>query len=280
MRMFLFLRLSQEKKSKIVPILKKSKLAQSYVVYCKQDMMKFNSNMQKAFVLLISFLFSLISVLPAIAEPRDIFFGGMIWGVRQTAGPVDPGPNIFSNLQDQVWVDEQGAVHLTVQKRGTLWTASEIMAKKDTGYGTYRFTVSSSLADLDPSIVFGFFTWDKAPESFNREIDIEISRWGTPDGLDGWFTVQPYDKAGNQHSFYLPNAQSYTFELRWALGEVQFELVTEKKNEEWTYREPGVPAPGRARLRINLWLFRGKAPAQDWKHYKVVIRDFSFLPLL
>lgn len=241
--------------------------------------MKFHSNSQKAFRLLEAFLLSFMFVLPAMAEPRDITFGGIVWGVKQTAGPVDPGPNTFSNLQDQVWVDEQGAVHLTVQKRGSVWTASEIMAKKDAGYGTYRFTVAFSLADLDPSIVFGFFTWDKAPEAFNREIDIEISRWGNPDGPDGWFTVQPYDKAGNQHSFYLPLAVSYTFELRWTPGEVRYELITDKNNELWTYRGPGVPAPGRARLRINLWLFRGKEPAQGWKHYEVVIKDFSFQPL-
>lgn len=243
--------------------------------------MKFNLYLKSAVLFCTVFLFSISNLMPASAQPRDISFGGMTWGLRQTSGPVDPGPNTFSNLQDQVWVDAQGSVHLTLQKRGSIWTASEMMAKKDTGYGTYRFTVSSSLADLDPNIVFGFFTWDKAPEAFNREIDIEISRWGIPDGPDGWFTVQPYDKAGNQHSFYLPRANSYTFELQWAPGEVRFSLLTDKNNQEiWTYGGAGVPEPGRARLRINLWLFQGKEPAQLWKHYEVVISDFSFSPLI
>ncbi len=223
----------------------------------------------------------MLITLPAAAyaaSPRDIIFGGIAWGLRQTSGPVDPGPNTFSNSYDQVWVDEQGSVHLTLQKRDNVWTASEMMAKKDAGYGTYRFTVSSSESSLDPNIVFGFFTWDKAPEAFNREIDIEISRWGVKDGPNGWFTVQPYDVPGNQHAFNLPKAASYTFEMRWDKGLVEFVLYCDGKLSEYWKYAGRVPEPGRARLRINLWLFRGKAP-QGPGPYEVVISDFSYVSL-
>jgi hypothetical protein len=41
----------------------------------------------------------------------------------------------------------------------------------------------------------------------------------------------------------------------------------------------GVPTPGGdARLRLNLWLFRGKAPLNG-RPVEVVLRDFSFVPL-
>jgi hypothetical protein len=204
-------------------------------------------------------------------------FGGMAWGLRQTAGPVDPGPNTFSNAPDQVWVDAEGRVHLRLQKKDGVWRASEMMAKKDAGYGTYRFSASASLRDLDPNIVFGFFTWDRNPGFFNREIDIEISRWGNPEGNDGWFTVQPYDKPGNQHAFTLPEADSYTFEMRWNKDSVEFSLFTEGRlAENWIFRQ-SVPDPGRARLRINLWLFQGRAPKGPGP-YEVVISDFSYLP--
>ncbi len=228
---------------------------------------------------------------PLAAEsPRDISFGGMMWGLRQTAGPTEPGPNTFSNLPDQVWVDAQGRVHLTLQKRNGVWTASEMMAKRDTGYGTYRFTLSGALKALDPNIVFGFFTWDKAPEAFNREIDVELSRWGDEAGPDVWFTVQPYDVAGNQHSFELPAAQSYTFELRWQKDVVDFALfrdveayadadaaaTTATPVARWSYHG-AIPDPGRARLRINLWLFQGRAPKGS-DPYEVVVSDFSYAP--
>lgn len=211
------------------------------------------------------------------AQPRDIRFGGMLWGLRQTAGPVEPGPSTFSNRADQVWVDELDHVHLAIRKRGDIWTASEIMAKRDAGYGTYRFTVSGALKELDPNIVFGFFTWDKNPEAFNREIDIEISRWGEDAGPDAWFTVQPYDVEGNQHSFVLPEASSYTFELRWHRDSIEFALYCGSALiERWSY--PGnVPDPGHARLRINFWLFRGREPTGPGP-YEVIVSDFSYNP--
>jgi len=212
------------------------------------------------------------------AGPRDIEFGGMIWGLRQTAGPVDPGPNTFSNAEDQVWVDAGGKVHLTLRKRGEVWTASELMAKKDAGYGTYRFSVSPSVRTLDSNIVFGFFTWDKAPEAFNRELDIEISRWGMADGPDGWFTVQPYDMVGNQYSFRMLPASLYTFEMKWEKGKVEYRLHADGKQvETWSF-SGAVPDPGRARLRMNLWLFRGKAPAGPGP-YEVIVSDFSYVPI-
>lgn len=212
-------------------------------------------------------------------SPRDITFGGIPWGLRQTAGPVDPGPNTFSNSSEQVWVDAQGRAHLTMQQRNGIWTASEMMAKRDAGYGTYRFTLSGALKKLDPNIVFGFFTWDKAPEAFNREIDIEISRWGEVAGPDAWFTVQPYDVEGNQHSFELPEANAYTFELRWQRDAVEFALFRDaeaKPFARWVYTGT-IPDPGRARLRINMWLFRGRAPAGPGP-YEVIVSDFSYEP--
>lgn len=212
------------------------------------------------------------------AQPRDILFAGMTWGLRSTAGPSEPGPNVFSNRNDQVWVDEKGRLHLTVQKRGDIWTASEVMAKRDTGYGTYRCSVSGALKALDPSIVFGFFTWDnKALEAFNREIDFEIARWGVQENPDGWFTVQPYTVPGNQHSFVLPDANSYTFEIIWLKDSVEFKLILgDQVTEHWTYTK-NVPAPGRARLRINLWLHQGREPRGPGP-YEVIVSELSYIP--
>ncbi|MHB0897301.1 MAG: hypothetical protein ACYC1A_07110 [Spirochaetales bacterium] len=229
--------------------------------------------------LLMAFCFFVFSpILAFAAEPRNIEFAGILWGLRQTAGPVDPGPNTFSNAADQVWIDSQGKLHLTITQRGGIWIASELMAKKDTGYGTYRFDIEGSARNLDPNIVFGFFTWDKAPELFNRELDIELSRWGIAGGLPGWFTVQPYDKAGNQHSFDLPIASFYGFTMRWEAKAISFTCLADGMPvASWSFSGK-VPDPGRARLRINLWLFRGKAPATPGPH-EVILSNYSYEPM-
>lgn len=220
-----------------------------------------------------------IALHPACAEgPRNIEFAGILWGLRQTSGPVDPGPNTFSNAEDQVWVDDGGRLHVRLQKRDGIWTASELMAKKDAGYGTYRFDVEGSIRDLDSNIVFGFFSWDQNFPPYFREIDIELSRWGNPSTLPGWFTVQPYDKSGNQHSFDLPKAAVYSFELRWEPGLVSFSCEADG-NVVSTWRYAGeVPEPGRARLRINLWLFKGKTPDKPGP-WEVVLSNMKISPL-
>ncbi|MDP2791636.1 MAG: hypothetical protein Q8O15_07770 [Rectinemataceae bacterium] len=128
--------------------------------------------------------------------------------------------------EDQVWVDGEGRLHLMLQNRAGVWTASELMAKKDAGYGIYSFDVEGSVHDLDPNIVFGYFSWDQ--------------------------NVQPYDRVGNQHSFDLPKAKTCHFEMRWE--------------------------PGRARLRINLWLFRGKEPDRPGP-WEVVLSNLRISPL-
>jgi len=230
----------------------------------------------RAFIPILSAFLLAVPVLAA--SPRDIEFAGITWGLRQNSVPAAPGPTAFSNAEDQVWVDERGKLHITLRKRGLIWTGAELMAKKDAGYGTYRFDVDGSLYGLDPNIVFGFFTWDsKAADKFNREIDIEIASWAQPGGKPGWFTIQPYEKAGNQHSFDLPPASLYSFEMRWEPGAVSFTCDAEGNNlASWCF-EGEVPDPGRARLRINLWLFKGKAPA-DPGPYEIVVSNFRYEP--
>ncbi|MDH3226039.1 MAG: hypothetical protein OEM67_03000 [Thermoleophilia bacterium] len=43
------------------------------------------------------------------------------------------------------------------------------------------------------------------------------------------------------------------------------------------HRYVGVPDPGHARVRINLWLARGQAPL-EWSASGVATCDLSFIP--
>ena len=212
-----------------------------------------------------------------MAGAADLQFAGMAWGLRKTAGPTDPGPNTFESAPDHIWVDAEGALHLTFRKKGDVWYATEAMAKKDTGYGAYRFELSGSAGALDPNIVFGFFTWDRNAPPYNRELDIEISKWGDAAKQALWFTVQPYDVPGRQAAFALPPAKRYAFEMRWEPGSVSYEAWADGASlASWRF-SGDVPEPGRARLRLNMWLFRGQAPMGPGP-YEVVVSNFSFKP--
>lgn len=226
----------------------------------------------------VVFLAALAAAVPASAAgPRILEFGGLSWTVRRTTSPSAPGPNLFRDTEAQVRVDPAGRLILSVLKRPEGWTACEIIARRATGYGTYSFEVGGGARDLDPGIVFGFFTWDPNPGLQNREIDIELSRWGDPGGPDGWFTVQPYEQPGNQDSFRLPPASVYRFEMRWEPGSVSFACRAEGRVvRAWTFRGE-VPDPGKARIRFNLWLFNGEAPAGPGP-YEVVVSNFGFVP--
>lgn len=224
-----------------------------------------------------SLVFALLALLPPAAAfaagPRDVVFGGVTWGLRQTSGPMAPGPTTFSNSEDHVWIDARGFLHMTVKKRDGVWTGSELMSKSDAKYGSYEFEIEA-LKAFDPNLVFGFFSWDRNPGANNREIDIELSQWGKPDSPLGWFTVQPYDTKGNQHSFALLQSSSHRFRLTWQPGIAAFEYLADGRiAATWTFRGE-VPDLGRARFRINFWMFQGRAPMGEGP-YEIVLKSVT-----
>jgi hypothetical protein len=154
--------------------------------------------------------------------------------------------------------------------------SSEVIAEQSLGYGEYRIVVQNT-AGLDPNVVFGLFLWDtSAPELQNREIDIEVSRWGVPGDRNAQCVLQPYTKAGHRARFQLPAGRAEVM-FRWSPsrllcrasvgGRIVFEhLFTE-----------GVPEPGHEKVRLNLWLYR-MSPPVDGKPVGVVVEQFRFSP--
>ena len=95
---------------------------------------------------------------------RTIRFSGYDWLVKTSTVLVGPGPNYFSDDEENVWIDDQGRLHLRLTRDSTgHWRASEVVLQTSLGYGQYRFAVEGTPQELDPNVVLGLFTWQDDP---------------------------------------------------------------------------------------------------------------------
>lgn len=216
---------------------------------------------------------------------RTLQFSGYTWGVKASPDPVGPGPNRFSKLPADVWVDADGHLHLKIVYRNNMWYCTEVVLVDSFGYGTYTFSLLSRVDQLDPNVVLGLFTWDDtAPQNNYREIDIEFSRWGSPAALNTQYVIQPYTSPVNIHRFEttLESSQSTQF-FDWRPEAIEFGSYQGlpanpgSPIESWTYTGTDNPPPGIENVRLNLWLMGGKPPI-DGQEVEVVVEAFRFTP--
>jgi hypothetical protein len=145
------------------------------------------------------------------------------------------------------------------------------------GYGTYTFLVRET-AGIEPNAVLGLFLWDpSAFEIHNREVDIEISRWGDPRNANAQFVVQSYERAGPLVRFELPRGRA-ELSFTWAPDKLSCRAYAGGKLIRQHAFTEGIPEPGRENVRINAWLFRGSPPSGR-KPIDIVIERFEFTPI-
>ncbi|HWM93628.1 MAG TPA: glycoside hydrolase family 16 protein [Thermoanaerobaculia bacterium] len=217
--------------------------------------------------------------------PFTLQFSGYTWVQRNSPYPGGPESNCFS--PEHAFVDGQGQFHLTLASSscgGEVWLARSL------GYGEYRIHTIGRIDDLDPQAVFGLFTWDPDAKPSQREMDIELSRWGVPgDPLNAQFVLQPFGQSGNRDRFPITltdGASELTFLMLWEPGMVTFsvyhghhfgapppsDLIHEKVFTS------GVPEPGRERFRFNLWRFCGSSCTLT-QDQETVVTHFSHVPI-
>jgi hypothetical protein len=223
---------------------------------------------------------------------RTLNFSGRTWRAKGP-GYYGPGPSLFSDATNCVWVDVDGRLHVTVQRIGGLWYSTEVALVDALGYGDYIFTTVGRLDTLHPNIVLGFFLWEYGPcydESLlwwnpYNEIDVEISRWGNPSNNVGQFVAQPYDYPGNisrfAATFSAGELTSHAF--RWFPDRVEYRSWRGGPQDEdgapiihtWTYEGPHIPRPEQPRVHINLWQFANPPTTNQ----EVVLDEFTFVPM-
>jgi len=87
---------------------------------------------------------------------RVISFSGYEWVVTTTGEQkAGPGPNYFSDSEENVWVDERGRLHLKITYRDGRWNCARVELARHTGYGKYVFYVSSRPDSLDRQVGMG-----------------------------------------------------------------------------------------------------------------------------
>jgi hypothetical protein len=219
------------------------------------------------------------------AQVRTLAFAGLEWWVKAGAVRLGPGPNFFSDSHENVWVDAQGKLHLRVIQRGGRWYCAEIVSRRSFGYGTYVFAVENRVDTLDAQLVGGLFTWDDDAAFFHREIDIELSRWGLAQNDNAQFVVQPWQDPANIRRFELGALAPTTQVFSWRAGAVDFSSFEgsqwppvngQEPLYSWRFDGAAVPPPGDEKVRINLWLLEGKAPANGTGG-ELVVEAFKFL---
>ncbi len=222
---------------------------------------------------------------------RSLDFAGRTWRVKGP-GYYGPGPNVFSDASDCVWVDASGRLHLTLSDRGAHWAATEVVLEDALGYGDYVVTTVGRLDLLDIHAVLGIFLWQYGPcwnEAYfwwnpYNEIDIEYSRWGDASNDIGQFVAQPWDWYGNMERFDLSfeEGELTSHAMRWLADRVEYRVWRGGPDDEspestvrtWTYAGPHVPRPEQPRMHLNLWKLQGN-PGED---QEVVFQDFRFVP--
>lgn len=218
------------------------------------------------------------------SERRTINFSGYSWVVKESdVVNVAPGPNYFSDNEEDVFVDEDGRLHLKISYRDGKWYSSEVINTESFGYGTYRLTIGQVLS-LDYNVVLGFFTWDDAASEDNhREIDVEISQWGDPNNDNAQFVVQPYILPGNMFRFEISEEVSGSrHEIEWAEDEIAFTSIDVSNPEaedsiaSWVYTGSSIPSAENETVRINLWLVDGQPPS-DSSAVEVIFESFEFI---
>ena len=219
---------------------------------------------------------------PSDRVPAKLRFSGRTWSVVHDPNPRGPGPNLFDGRN--VHVDKDGRLVLETARREGAWTSAHVFLTKSLGYGTYELHIAPMDKPLDRLAVFGFFTWDEDSAFANREIDIELARWGVAQAPNLNFTVQPWEGHPERNrGFEFDLRERTVLRFEWTPETIRFSAISGSREAAWAFpdlagsgMQPfGVPPKGQERVGINLWLFQGSQPSEP---DRIVIERFVFTP--
>lgn len=214
---------------------------------------------------------------------RILLFSGYNWLVGTSSDLVQgPGPNFFSDSKQNVWLDQNGLLHLKITHVNNKWYCARVSMLQSFSHGRYLFQLDSRIDNLDKNVVGGLFTY----ASDTQEIDVEFSKWGLDGSTNSQFTVQPASVSGNKRSFSynLTDAQS-THWFNWQTNHIDFASfaghsttipTAAKIMQQWSYTGANIPPDINETVHINLWLYRGVAPS-DLQEAEMIVSSVQIL---
>jgi hypothetical protein len=220
-----------------------------------------------------------------------ISWSGYTWTVKEGGNELwTPGPCHWTG--NNVWVDQNGWLHLRISYINGKWYCAEVVTTQEFGYGTYTFKTVSRIDNFDKNVVFGMFVYKDGA----HEADLEYSTWGVPwqwwnnqPGPNGWFTVQPppvYENVTYRGFKFDMNGDYATNYIKWSQNQIYFECTgghyapgtAPSGNIISSFTSYKQVDPTGAHADINLWLFRG-IPPSDGQSAEVVLSSFQYTPL-
>jgi hypothetical protein len=243
---------------------------------------------------------------------NKVEFAGKTWTIK-SGDNLGPGPNAFSSFYGDVFVDEDGRLHMKIAKHDEKWYATEVVCEENTGYGTYTFTVKGDFVNMPENLVVGLFTWDTYTftEQANSEVDIEFSKWGNTDSTNTLtYSVQPvnFGEYYPERSHHVNTDPSNiigvsTHVFTWTDTLISWQSYVgattdaSKMFASWEFDDSNparikyegdnqsnpvvIPAPGDStNARINFWILPHISPAPtDEMEHEIIIEDYQYMPL-
>ena len=243
-------------------------------------------------------------------------FAGRQWIIKTHLDSlVGPGNNYFSDFVNDVFVDDNGYLHLTITERDGKWYSTEVVSEENMGFGTYTFTIEGNPLIFDKNAVLGLFTWDDSTFQVeaNSEVDIEFAKWGNEDDtLPLQYGVQPIafgpynaervDKPEVDNRYW--NGVS-THIFTWTDTLITWQswqggandIATSDTTAFWSFDDSNpakikfegpnqsdpvvIPKPGdQTNARMNFWINGGNAVGlSNGERHEIIIRDFDYQPL-
>jgi parallel beta-helix repeat protein len=233
-----------------------------------------------------------------INQIDTINFSGHTWSVRHSSeSPQGPGNNYWSNSTENIWVDDEGQLHLkiTYNRRNGKWYCPEIFSQESFGYGKYVFYVASRVDNFDENVVGGLFTYEGRGETTPKEyeIDIEFSRWGVETNNNSLHVFQyriadgdpatddePNEIDPNSFNISL-NGEYSTHTFVWKNDYLHFQsyhghydnlpsedyLISEK-----IWEDTRIPPESEEKVHLNLWLVNGNPPSDPEQSVEIIIK--------
>lgn len=214
---------------------------------------------------------------------RLVPFSGYLWRVAPAGPQTDLGAPRWGDSPEQVWVDQEGRLHLHIQQHAGVWQGCALTLRQPLGHGLYLWRVASPLHTLDPNSLFSLSLFPHA--SAAEGLDIEFSRWGNPGAENAQFVVQGGVEE-NRLVFTMPPVTPTLHGIDWQHAFVNFRSTTgdrftlpapEDLIAEFRYNQEGIPRSQEVPAQIVLSLHNNQPPT-DGQPVAVVLESFAYVP--